>query len=220
MMVGSMAYKSAFSLFSPSKDAVFNNPLAFFIIIFLPSFLSVVANAMDGNKSPFFSLNSSQSEASQLLSMIGGLLSLVLLAPGIYIELKAAKGKAVSVSEALNNSMRYFWRLLGLVIVLAVVIGLGLIALIVPGIIFIQRYFLAPYFLVDKNLGIKQAMRASAAASKGNGMAVWSVIGVMVLLSLSNLIPIFGGLIALVLVTLYTCAPAYRYYELTAKKSP
>ncbi|MES2971787.1 MAG: YciC family protein [Patescibacteria group bacterium] len=217
-----MAYRSAWSLFTTSKDAVLNNPLPFLTLVFLPSFLIVVGDAMNGGKSlsfPMTAKTAPESEASQLVYLIGGLLSLLFIAAGFCLELKAAKGKTISASEALTSSMRYFWRLLGLLIVMTVVIVLGLLALIVPGIIFIQRYFLAPYFLIDKDLGIRESMTASAAASKGKAGAIWSIIGVMVLFSLFSFIPIFGGLITLVLVTLFTCAPAYRYFELTGKKT-
>lgn len=216
-----MVYKSAFSLFSLSKDAVMRNPVPFLVLTFLPGFLLAVADAMNGNPSwpPFNSNGAANPTANSLLFyMFGGLASVLTITAGFYLELKAAKGDSPTTSEAFNSSLRYFWRTMGLMMLISIIIILGLFALIIPGIVFIKWFFLAPYFLVGQDMGIKEAMKASKAASKGNGNAIFAVVGVMALLSLFSLIPIFGGFISLVLVTLYACAPALRFYEITGKK--
>lgn len=178
----------------------------------------VVGDAMSGGRPFGFPVDGAQpSEGAQAFQMIGGLLSLIFLPAAIHLELQAAKGKILNVSEVLSASMRYFWRLLGLMLVIVIVTVLGLFALIVPGLIFIHRFFLAPYLLVAKDLSIREALSTSWDVSKGKAGPIWGVIGVMVLLTLFNIIPIFGGLISLVLLTLYTCASAYRYYEITDK---
>jgi len=216
-----MTYRDAFSLFKVSKDAVLNNPLPFFVLYFLPSFLMVVADAMNGGSSPLMPTTASQDSAGSIsLSVIGVLASLVFL-PAVYcLELQSAKGKKPSTEEVLRGSMRYFWRLLGLLLVLGVMIVFGLLALIVPGIIFIKWYFFAPYYLVAQDLSITDALKASKEASKGHGVVIWTVAAIIILFSILSIIPVFGGLISLVLLTLYTCAPAYLYYELSRSKAP
>ncbi len=214
-----MSYKSAFSLFNDSKEAVFNSPWPFLWIIFIPSFLIVVGEAMNGGQTWLLPQTAATpSDASQSLQMIGGLLSLLLLPAGFYVELMAAKRKTLTVSEIIGQSMRFYWRTIGLVILMTIIIALGIIAFIVPGLIFIHRFFLAPYFLIDRDLGIREAMSVSWNSTKGKAGLIWSVIGVIILLSLFNIIPIFGGLISAILLTLYTCAPAFRYSEIANKK--
>lgn len=212
-----MTYKSAFELFKTSKELVLKNPLPFFVIVFLPAFLPRIGDVINGGStSPFGNfLNTSSGQGNpNILHFLGWLLSVVLIPAGFYLEIQAVKGKKPDTTQTINDSTGYFWRLLGLFLVMSVIIVAGLIALIVPGIIFIQRYFLAPYFLVDKNMGIKAALSASAAASKGNAGAIWGVIGVMILLSMFAIIPLVGGVVALGLTTLYACASALRYQEL------
>lgn len=212
-----MATQSAFSLFKPSKDAVLKNKVPFLVLVFLPSFLILVGDVVGGTNQA--SVNNfgnpfSQQGSFTVFHAIGVVASLFFLPAAVYLELQAAKGKSPDLNQTLGDSMRYFWRLLGLLVVTGAIVLVGLVALIVPGIIFIQRYFLAPYFLIDRDLGIKKALSASAAASKGHAGAIWGVIGVMILLSLFGLIPIIGGLISMILLTLYTCAPALRYQEM------
>lgn len=212
----------AFQLFKPSKEAVLNNFASFLIIIFLPAFLILIGDAMNlrntlaTSEIGIWGSSSEPSPASMPYYIVGGILSLVLLPAGFYLELMAAKAKTISASEAVKSSKKYFLRVIGLTLITGLIILAGLVALIIPGIIFIRRYFLAPYFLVDKDMGIQEAMSASAAATKGRPGAIWGVIGLMVLLSLFNIIPVLGGLISLILLTLYTCAPAMRYLELRA----
>ena len=90
----------------------------------------------------------------------------------------------------------------------------GLILLIVPGLIVIRRYFLAPYVMVDQDTGILESMRRSAAMSKPHSGYIWSIIGVSVLLSLPGIIPFVGWAVSFVLAVLYSTAPALRYQEL------
>jgi len=86
--------------------------------------------------------------------------------------------------------------------------------LIVPGVIAIRRYFLAPYLMLDKDLSIREAMKQSAALSKPYSGSIWGIIGVIVLLSLPSIIPVIGWAVSFVLMLLYSVAPALRYQEL------
>jgi hypothetical protein len=106
------------------------------------------------------------------------------------------------------------WRLLGLYIVMGLIIFVGLILLIVPGLIMIRRYFLAPYVMIDKKVGIREALDESAALSKLNPGSIWGIIGVMFLIGLANIVPIIGGLAAFAFGSLYSVAPALRYLQL------
>ena len=79
----------------------------------------------------------------------------------------------------------------------------------------LKRYILAPYFLVDKNLGIMEAMNQSAEASKKYSSALWGLIGVTFLISLPGIIPVLGAIVSALLGIAYYCAPAVRYREVT-----
>jgi hypothetical protein len=207
--------KSAFSLFQPSKEAVLKNFVSFMVIIFLPAFVSNIGDALHRGRgidplvNPVFPAY-----------WAGGLLALLLLPAGLYLELHASKGQTISVGEAISKSLKFYWRIIGLILLVGLIIFVGLVLLIVPGVIMITRYFFAPYLLIDRDLTITEAMKQSTEMSKGKAGAVWSVIGVTVLLSLFGIVPIFGGLIVTILLTLYTCAPALRYLEVKKLHKP
>jgi hypothetical protein len=105
-------------------------------------------------------------------------------------------------------------RMLGLYVVTILIVLVGLVLFIVPGLIFIRRYFLAPYVMLDKKVGIREALEESAALSKLNTWAIWGVFGVMILISLIGIIPFIGSIVAFVVGCLYSVAPAIRYHQL------
>lgn len=213
----------AFDLFKPSMEAVKRNPWPYFWLVFIPSLLSLGSNstkATDANSSsaaleswgtlPFTIALSS----IVLLSIALVILSLIIAPAVAHLQLSSARNKDIGVSDALKVGLKYVWRYLGLLIVIGLLFVGGLLLFIVPGLIVLRRYFLAPYFLLDKDLRIGEAMKQSAAATKPYSGSIWGIIGVYILLSLTGFIPLIGGLVSIILTTLYSVAPALRYYEL------
>ena len=90
----------------------------------------------------------------------------------------------------------------------------GFIALIIPGVILIWRLFFVPFVLIDQKTTIEGAFRRSWRMTRGYAWPIYSVILVTVLLSITNVLPIFGPLIAFILTSIYLVAPALRYTEL------
>jgi hypothetical protein len=129
-------------------------------------------------------------------------------------QLEGAQKKTLNFEKLWAVVKELGWRMFGLYIVVAVVIFVGLLLFIVPGLIMIRRYFLSPYVMLDKKLGIRESMEESAALSKLNTGSIWGIVGVMLLIGLVNIIPIIGGLASFALGALYSVAPALRYLQL------
>jgi uncharacterized membrane protein len=106
------------------------------------------------------------------------------------------------------------WRMFGLYILIGLYIFVGFILLIIPGLIMLRRYFLAPYVMLDTKCGITEAMERSAEISKPYSGYVWGIIGVMFLIGLLNAVPGIGWMFAFAFGMLYSVAPALRYQEL------
>lgn len=204
---------SAFKLFQPSKDAVVRNIWTFIGLALIPSV--PVLLTMGGGSS----LGEESTAALGLLG-VGTLLAMVLgllLFPAISLtQLRAAEGKKIAFLDAVKAGLPYLWRIVGLAILTGLVILVGFLLLIVPGFIMIRRYILAPYYLIDHNLGVGEAMRRSAADSVKFSGAIWGVIGVSILCALPGVVPVLGQLISTVLGLLYSVAPALRYLEIKA----
>jgi hypothetical protein len=146
-----------------------------------------------------------------LLVLVGGAIVQIMTQAA---QLEGAEGKAVTFDSIWKTTKELGWRMVGLYIVVALTLFVGFLLLIVPFFIFLRRYFLAPYVMLDKKVGIQEAMSRSAAISKPHSGSVWGVIGVIFLICLTGIIPIIGWLASFVLGFLYSVAPALRYQEL------
>jgi uncharacterized membrane protein len=151
---------------------------------------------------------------SIVLALIVVFLSLIVQAMTYALQVQAAQDKTPGLAQLFEVGKKYWLKLFGMALAIGVLTLLGLILLIIPGLIVIRRYFLAPYVMIDKDLSISEAMKESARLSKPHSGYIWSIIGVTILLSLPSIIPVLGTVIAFLLSALYSVAPALRYEEL------
>lgn len=206
---------SAFDLFKPSWEAVQLNIIEFFVIFLAPTaglfLLGLIISVLIPSDARALGLI--------ILFVVGVLIYIGVVGPAlVHAQLQSARQKKVSYAEAFERSKKFWARFIALSIVVGLVIAIGFVLLIVPGVIFLRRYFLAQYAMLDKDLGIRDSMRASSKLSEGRSMAIFGIIGVDILIGLPNIIPVIGGFITFVLQIVYLCAPAIRYDQLQALK--
>ncbi len=222
----------AFDLFTKSKDAVLKNFKLFAILYAVPLLFTlwgmfVTPKAQNANYDAALGISSASTatdiSVSKASAVVGGVVAVIVVAvllAGLYqamlhrLELSAADNKQPSFSDLWAAAKKFWVRLILLSITVALMIFGGLILLIVPGIIMIRRYFLAPYVLIDQDVSVREAMKRSAAMSKPYSGSIWRILGVICLISLVGIVPVVGSLVSFILATLYSVAPALRYYEL------
>jgi uncharacterized membrane protein len=134
--------------------------------------------------------------------------------------LRATAGKPADIKSSLLGGFGYFWRTFGITICIFLTVSLGLLLFIVPGFIFARRYILAPYYGMDKNVGVFEAMRLSAADSKHYKGYIWGTIGVFVAFaiigSFVSTIPLIGVVLSLIASYIYYFGFALRYQSIKA----
>ncbi len=102
----------------------------------------------------------------QVSSIVSGIFVIILSIGTIKISLKFIDGKKAEYRD-LFSSYRLFWRMFGVQLLMGLIALAGFLLLIVPGIIWSLKYQFAPNFIVDKNMKIREAMKASAMATEG-----------------------------------------------------
>ncbi len=224
----------AFQLFKPSRNIVLDNiwifgPLFAVSLIFsLHSWIWSPASATGQHWADRFDSFSSGWSFSPISTYTWGafigfsiIWLLFVLAAGTIVQimsqaaqLDAVEHKPLDFTVLWQVVKRLGWRLLGLYLLIDLYILVGLILLIIPGLIMIRRYFLAPYVMIDTKCGIKEAMERSAAMTKPYSGSIWGIIGVSFLIGLVAIVPFIGSLAAFMLAALYSVAPAIRYQEL------
>lgn len=93
----------------------------------------------------------------------------VAIYPGVHgMYLKAKKGEEVKVGDVFMYTGKFF-PLLVATLVLGLLVFIGLLLLIVPGILFMTWWMYVPMLVADKGLSLSDAMRVSKEAVTGKG---------------------------------------------------
>lgn len=135
------------------------------IVYVIQIVVSLIISAIPNN-------SSSGAALSFLVSLISNAVSLVISLGLINALLKfvnIGKGNFADIFSELTNFNLLVNYIIGSVLVGLIVIA-GFILLIIPGIYFAIRLSQFPYFIVDKNFGGIEAIKASWNATKGNVM--------------------------------------------------
>lgn len=225
-------WPGAFGAFKPSREAVRKNlsTLVWLIVldILVGAFLSTMLNLIFGN-----------SVGNALYDVCSLFISAFYLAAQVIIYLKGVAGKRIELNEIIN-AVKPFWTrmvLLYLLILVTVAVGsilaiIGFIVLMhismviavvvsvvlaIPAIFFALRLWFAPYFLIDKNMDVMDAYKASWEATNGNLSKVLAVIGVYILMALP-IITIVGVIATIYLSFMYGAVFALLYVYLRDNK--
>ena len=223
---------SAVDLFSKSLEVVKKNLNAYILIYAIPAALVAAGEFQvinDSNRQGWSwdhlvsSSTFGPGWGSGTVHVTGAILSAVLLVAGlisyflaIILNLRAAEGRSPTLSSVWKEYREnWLWlKLVGLIITVGLLTILGLLLLVIPGIILIWRWFLAPYILINQKTSISEAMSKSWELTKGYAGAIYGVIIFGFVLSLTGIIPVAGAVISFILGVCYAAAPALRYLEI------
>ncbi len=207
-------------MYKPSAQLWFKNSNTCIILLILPSLFFALGTRLVPEIDPLTGWR-----IFGLASIIIGIVLLTVNAPAsLYMQVRVIHGEMPRVIECYRGILRYMLRLIGLAALLTPLILLGLLFFVLPGLIFIRRYALAPFYLIDHDLGIRQAMQRSSVDSKPVSKYIWSLIAVNTIISIITFIlfvkifPPFGSLIAAFIVSLYAFGPALRYREIALRR--
>ncbi len=154
------------------------------------------------------------------LKNIGGVLQFLLAAyygaALVFIWLAGTQGKVKSVQDSLKDTYPVFIKYLVLQILVGLLIGASLLLLIIPFFFVYPRLALAQYYLIDKKMGIMDAINASWNNTKGYSIKVWTVTLAAISMALLAL-TIIGIPFAIYFLVMYSAAMAVLYKHIEAK---
>ncbi len=209
------AYTPSWQLVPPSVRLLQQHVWPVAYLSFLPALLLTVGFAMIFDGQSFTA--GSRFSNGVIIILVAGVWSLLTRPGFLYLQTQAIKGHSPSTSEAFRAGLGLFLPFLVCNGISFMLIALGLLFFIVPGLVILGLILLAPYYVIDKGLGpvaaIKQCWRDSMPAARW----IWGVIGVtfafMMLATLFAPIPVIGRILSLAVSYLYIFAPALRYLE-------
>ncbi|MDO8575999.1 MAG: hypothetical protein Q7R90_01650 [bacterium] len=144
------------------------------------------------------------------------------------IQILAKMGSIQFVLKAHNNSESTtfgdlwaphpFWKFVGGSILVGVIVIIGFILLIVPGIIWGLRYMFVPYLVVERKLKPFEALKESARITYGHK---WQLLGLLCLIVLINILGALFLLVGLLVsIPVSSLAMVHAYRTLAGQASP
>ena len=103
-----------------------------------------------------------------------------------------------------------FWKYLAASILLAIVVGVGLALLIVPGIILFLMFMFATFIVIERGLGPIDAMSESRRLTRGHKWQLLGFVGLLFLINLLGLLALIVGLLVSIPVSALAFVHAYR----------
>lgn len=207
---------TSWSLVSPSVDLLKQNLWPTIYLSFLPALvltagLVVMQSGQTANVPD-------REMAGRIILILAAVWAIVTYPAFTYLQARAIHGDRPTVMESFRKGLPRLLPLILMSLLAGLLIVLGLIALIIPGLILIRGFMLAPYYVVDKGMGPVEALKQSYKDSTPVSAFIWGVIGVELAFALVGglfaAIPVIGQLIALAFSYPYIFAPALRYGEI------
>ncbi len=196
------AWPGAFGLYKYSRAAMMVNVGAYLGILALTFAVNIASGFVDPQSSMYVIINT-----------IASLVSVWFQAALIIIVLHGVKRYEISFDESLRLGGAKFGALFLQSLVMGLIAIVSLLLLVVPAFIILPRLALAEYFLIDKNMGIIESIKASWEATRGHIDKVWGIFGANVVMTLLAL-TIVGIPFSIYFLFMYTAANAILYFWL------
>jgi hypothetical protein len=131
--------------------------------------------------------------AGMVVFVVGALLAATILTGMVTVVLgEAVLGRPIKIGDAWRRVRRRIWALLGLALLQALIVGLGFLACVLPGLYLWAKLSLSTPSLMLEGRGVTDAMRRSAALVRGSW---WRIFGILLLAYLIT--QIVGGILQL-----------------------
>ena len=144
-----------------------------------------------------------------LLSLAGALLGLVVQMGLMKVSIKFCDGVKGQLDDLLSSFNLILNFIAGAFLYGLIVLG-GTILFIVPGIIWGIKFSLFPYFIVDRELGPIEAIKASGNATDGAKWDLFLFGGLLGLINIAGALVFLVGLFATIPVSMVAYAYVYR----------
>lgn len=191
-------WPGAFGVYKHSRAAVMKNVGILVAVWIIAAVLNIVLGKLFGD--------------AQLGQIILDLIMVYLALITYHVYLAGCDGQKLDFGQAFAKAANpaMYGKLLIISLLMWLAIGIGFILLIVPGVIILSRLVLAPYYLVDRNLGIGESLSTAWNESKGHVGKVWGIVGVYILMALL-MITIIGIPFSIYLLFMYSASLAVLY---------
>jgi uncharacterized membrane protein len=134
-----------------------------------------------------------------------------------WVFLKAVRREKIEIKDMLSVFERNYWNAVLACIITAVIVIIGIIMLIVPGIIFACRLAFVPYLVIDRKMEAMEALKTSWELTKGHGWKIFLIGLLGFFIVIAGLIVLFFGII--ISIMWISTAMAVLYHDVSNEKA-
>lgn len=128
-----------------------------------------------------------------ILELISMFIQIVLSMGVLKAMLHVVRGESFDLDTILSTQPLFF-KYVGATILLSIMLVLGFLFFIIPGIYFAITYTFVPYLVVDKEMGVFESMKKSAEMTKGKKWDILAFMIVSLLIGYSGFLLFFVGI--------------------------
>jgi uncharacterized membrane protein len=132
-----------------------------------------------------------------------------------YSFLRAARGKTLKVKD-MFQSFRNYWNVVLANILIAAIVGAGMVFFIVPGIYFACKFAFVPYLVVEGKMEVIEAVKESWRLTRGHAFTVFLIGVVAIFVAFGGLLLVGVGVILSVI--WIRLASASLYYAVSLRE--
>tara|TARA_B100000579_G_scaffold123007_1_gene99048 strand:+ start:41182 stop:41799 length:618 start_codon:yes stop_codon:yes gene_type:complete len=130
----------------------------------------------------------------------------------LLMYIKSARGESVSIDNLSDVNFATFIQYFLVTVASGILMFIGFILLIAPGIYIMARLMFAQYLVLDRNLTFDQAIKMSWEISDGHVFSIVGFLGVMGFLLLVGLCSLIVGLLVAVPIIMLSSAALYLLF--------
>jgi len=145
-----------------------------------------------------------------LFRLASSILSIVVGIGALRISLRLHDGQQVALRDLFAVDWSTFWRYGVATLLYSLVVAVGLVLFVIPGIILAVRYLLFGYFVVEKGARPVEALAQSSAATEGVRWDIFIFILALLLLNILGALLLLIGLLITVPISYLAAARVYR----------
>ena len=157
-----------------------------------------------------------------ILGILGFIYGILLVGPVdygvLFAYLKAARGDKLEISN-MFEAFRNYWNAVLANILVGVIVIIGFILLIIPGIIFACKLVFTPYLVVDRKMQVIEAVKESWRMTNGHAWEVFLIGLLAIPISIAGLICFGVGIIVSLMWIRLAFASLYHSVSLSGEAS-
>jgi uncharacterized membrane protein len=150
---------------------------------------------------------------SGIIGIVGTIVQWWLYLGLMRMALRTYAGGVPSINQLFGESWKTLLQYAILAIVSGVLVGIGLILLIVPGIIVATMVSLAPLLLLERGMNAIPALKESRRLTEGHRMNIFLFMLILIVLNIIGALALWVGLLVTVPISMLAFVYVYKQVE-------